>query len=152
MRYLGRLKILPGRPRSRVPLGCRAARAAQNCCPNPALSRALHSTLNLGCPISKSATGATQQSAPAEQEANGGEGISRQGAWWEAEDEALADSITINWTKGTWQEAGTEVPVDTSGRRVVWKRYQASSSDGSRNGISLLRIIMMQKCKQMWVQ
>ncbi len=55
MRYLRRLKILLGRPRSRVPLGRRAAsRAAKNCCLNPTLSRAHTSNLNLGCPISKS--------------------------------------------------------------------------------------------------
>jgi hypothetical protein len=56
MRYLGQLKILLGRPRSRVPLGHRAARAAKNCCPNPALRKACPSALNLGCPISKSAS------------------------------------------------------------------------------------------------
>jgi hypothetical protein len=55
MRYLGRLAILLGHPRSRAPLGCRVARAAKNCCPNPALQRARPSALNLGCPISKSA-------------------------------------------------------------------------------------------------
>jgi hypothetical protein len=54
MRYLGRLKILPGCPRSRAPLGRRAARAAKHCCTNPALCRACPSALNLGCPISKS--------------------------------------------------------------------------------------------------
>ncbi len=54
MRYLGRLKILLGRPRFWVPLGCRVARAANNCCPNSVLRRACPSTLNLGCPISKS--------------------------------------------------------------------------------------------------
>ncbi len=54
MRYLGWLKILVGRPRFRAPLRRRAARAAKNCCPNPALRRACPSTLNLGCPISKS--------------------------------------------------------------------------------------------------
>jgi hypothetical protein len=41
-------------------------------------------------------TRAAGQQAPAEPEANGGEGISRQEAQWEAEDEAPADKITIN--------------------------------------------------------
>jgi hypothetical protein len=54
MRYLGRLNILLERPRSRAPLGRRAASAAKKCCPNPALRRAHPSALNLGCPISKS--------------------------------------------------------------------------------------------------
>jgi hypothetical protein len=54
MRYLGRLKILLGRPRSRAPLGRRVARAAKHCCPNPALRRVRPSTLNLACLISKS--------------------------------------------------------------------------------------------------
>ncbi len=54
MRYLGRLNILLGCPRSRAPLGRRAARAAKNCCPNLALRRAHPSALNLGCPLSKS--------------------------------------------------------------------------------------------------
>ncbi len=43
-----------GHPRSRVPLGRRAARAAINCCTNTALRRACPSALNLGCPIFKS--------------------------------------------------------------------------------------------------
>ncbi len=54
MRYLRWLKILLGHPRSRAPLGRRAARAAKKCCPSPALHRAHPSALNLGYPISKS--------------------------------------------------------------------------------------------------
>jgi hypothetical protein len=54
MRYLGWLKILLGCPRSRAPLGRRAARAAKKCCPNPALCRVGPSPLNLGCLIAKS--------------------------------------------------------------------------------------------------
>jgi histone H3/H4 len=61
MRYLGQLKILLGRPRSRAPIGRRAARAAKNCCPNPALCRARPSTLNLGCPILMSVTVTAQE-------------------------------------------------------------------------------------------
>jgi hypothetical protein len=54
MRYQGLLKSLLGHPRSRAPLGHRAARAAKKCCFNLALCRARPSALNLGCPISKS--------------------------------------------------------------------------------------------------
>ncbi len=58
MRYLGRLNFLLGRPRSWVPLGRRAARAAKKLRPNPALHRARPSILNLVCPISMSVVAA----------------------------------------------------------------------------------------------